>query len=167
MSLESISISDVMTKNVKVEEQNQNIFALSKIMSDNNIGSVIVIDNHNTRNPVGIVTERDIIRIVGTLKPDLMQTPVKELMTHPIIPLSSQATVADAIKLMNERKIRRIPIVDKNNKLVGIVTENDIFKIVANSKDLLTSIVDSTSNIAQKSIHDEFLQFWFSNSFIK
>lgn len=167
MSLESISVSDVMTKDVKVEEQNQNIFALSKIMSDNNIGSVIIIDNHNTRNPVGIVTERDIIRILGTLKPDLMQTPVKELMTHPIIPLSSQATVADAIKLMNERKIRRIPIVDKNNKLVGIVTENDIFKIVANSKDLLTSIVDSTSNIAQKSMHNEFLQFWFSNSFIK
>ena len=167
MSLESISVSDVMTKDVKVEEQNQNIFALSKIMSDNNIGSVIVIDNHNTRNPVGIVTERDIIRILGTLKPDLIQTPAKELMTHPIIPLSSQATVADAIKLMNERKIRRIPIVDKNNKLVGIVTENDIFKIVANSKDLLTSIVDSNSNIAQKSMNNEFLQFWFSNSFIK
>ena len=78
MSIESISISDIMSKDVKVEAQNQNIFAVAKIMSDNDIGSVIIIDNHENRNPVGIVTERDINRILGSLKPDLMQTPIKE-----------------------------------------------------------------------------------------
>jgi len=68
ISTDSISISDMMSKDVKVEAQNQNIFAVAKIMSDNDIGSVIIIDNHENRNPVDIVTERDILRILDSLK---------------------------------------------------------------------------------------------------
>ncbi len=167
MSLDSSNVSDIMSKDVKVEEQNQNIFAVSKIMSDNNIGSVIIIDNYDKRNPVGILTERDMIRILGSLKPHLLQTPIKELMTHPIIPLSSQATIADALNLMQEKKIRRIPIVDKNNNLVGIITEKDIFNMLMKNKDLLTTIVDSNSAIAGKSMLKEFSNYWFNNTFFK
>ena len=140
MSIESISISKIMSKNVKTEAQNQNIFAVSKIMSDNNIGSVIIIDNHENKNPVGIVTERDINRILGSLKPDLMQTPIRELMTHPVIPLSYRQ-LYQMHWTMHEKKIRRIPIVDKDNNIVGIVTENDILKQLKKNKDLLCAIV--------------------------
>jgi CBS domain-containing protein len=156
MSLESIGISDIMIKDVKVEAQNQNIFAVSKIMSDNNIGSVIIIDNYDKRNPVGIVTERDIIRILGSVKSDLQQTPIKDLMTSPVIPLSSQATIADALELMHEKKTKRIPIVDKNNNLVGIVSENIIFNVLMKNKDLLTGLVHYRPNIAQKPIYNDF-----------
>jgi len=150
MSIESIRISDIMRKDVKVEAQNQNILAVAKNMSDNDVGSVIIIDNYENRNPVSIVTERDIIRILGSLKPDLMQTPIKELMSHPIIPLSIQTTISDASALMQEKKIRRIPIGYKNNNLVGIVTENDVFKVLMKNKDLLSVVYDDKTNIAQK-----------------
>jgi CBS domain-containing protein len=164
MSIDSISISDIMSKDVKVEVQNQNIFAVAKIMSDNNVGSVIIIDNHENKSPVGIVTERDRLRILGLLKPDLLQTPVKELMSHPIIPLSIQATISDALTLMQEKKIRRIPIVDKNNNLVGIVTENDIFKVLMKNKDLLSVVSNGKANIAQKPIYNDFIRFWFDET---
>jgi CBS domain-containing protein len=164
MSIDSISISDIMSKDVKVEVQNQNIFAVAKVMSDNNVGSVIIIDNHENKSPVGIVTERDILRILGLLKPDLLQTPVKELMSHPIIPLSIQATISDALTLMQEKKIRRIPIVDKNNNLVGIVTENDIFKVLMKNKDLLSVVSNGKANIAQKPIYNDFIRFWFDET---
>ena len=164
MSIDSISISDIMSKDVKVEVQNQNIFAVAKIMSDNNVGSVLIIDNHENKSPVGIVTERDILRILGSLKPDLLQTPVKELMSHPIIPLSIQATILDALTLMQEKKIRRIPIVDKNNTLVGIVTENDIFKVLMKNKDLLSVVSNGKANIAQKPIYNDFIRFWFDET---
>ncbi len=167
MSIDYIGLSEIMTTNVKVEEQNQNILGISKIMSDNDIGSVIIVDDLNTRNPVGIITERDIIRILGTLKPETLQTPIKDLMTKPIIPLSSQATIADAIKLLHERKIRRIPIVDKNGNLVGIVTENDIFKVLANNKNLLNSVIENTSYGVDKSMYKELLNYLFDASFIK
>jgi CBS domain-containing protein len=167
MSLESISISDIMIKDVKVEVQDQNLFAVSKIMSDNNIGSVIIIDNYDKRNPVGIVTERDIIRILGSVKSDLKETPVKDLMTSPVIPLSSQATIADALELMHEKKIRRIPIVDKNNNLVGIVSENIILNVLMKNKDLLTGLADYKPNIAQKPIYNDFLQLWSTDALPK
>ena len=88
------NVSDLMTKDLKVEEQNQNIFSVSKIMFDNHIWSVIIIDNYDKWNPVGIVTESDLIRIIDLIESHLMQTPIKEIMTHPMIPLSSQATIA-------------------------------------------------------------------------
>ena len=136
-------------------------------MSDNNIGSVIIIDNYDKRNPVGIVTERDIIRILGSVKSDLQQTPVKNLMTSPVIPLSSQATIADALELMHEKKIRRIPIVDKNSNLVGIVTENIIFNVLMKNKDLLTGLADYKPNIAQKPIYNDFLRLWSNDALPK
>jgi predicted transcriptional regulator len=68
MSLESLNVSEVMKKNVKVEGQNQNVFAISKSMFDNNIGSVVILDNYESKNRVGIVTERDIIRILSSLQ---------------------------------------------------------------------------------------------------
>jgi len=168
MSLESIGVSKIMSKDVKTEAQNQNIFAVSKIMSDNDIGSVVIVDNLDKKNPVGIVTERDILRILGSLKPDLLHTPIKELMTHPIIPLSSQATISDALGIMHEKKIRRVPIVDKDNNMVGIVTENDIFKFLMKNKDLLCAIVDGNApNVAQKPIYNDFLSLWSSDAFPK
>ncbi|HET6590196.1 MAG TPA: CBS domain-containing protein, partial [Candidatus Nitrosocosmicus sp.] len=62
MGLSSISILEVVNKDIKVINQEQNIFDTSKVMIDNNIGSVVIIDNNDSKNPVGIVTERDIVR---------------------------------------------------------------------------------------------------------
>ena len=65
-----------MNKDVKVEEQNQTIFAISRIMSDNNIGSVVIVDNHKNKNPVGIVTEHDIFKLLMNNK-DLLSNVVE------------------------------------------------------------------------------------------
>ena len=88
-------------------------------------------------------------------------------MTSPVIPLSSQATIADALELMHEKKIRRIPIVDKNSNLVGIVTENIIFNALMKNKDLLTGLADYKPNIAQKPIYNDFLQLWSNDALPK
>ena len=81
-----------------------------------------------------------------------------------MIPLSIQATISDALNLMQEKKIRRIPIVDKNNNLVGIVTENDIFKLLLKNKDLLSVVYNGKTNIAQKPMYNDFINFWFNET---
>ena len=83
-----------------------NLIGISKIMSDNNIGCVVIVDDLKTRKPIGIITERDVIRTIGMLQPHQLVVPVREHMSHPLITLSSKATVSDAMKLMYERKIR-------------------------------------------------------------
>ncbi len=166
MGLESISISEIINKDVKVIDQEQNIFDSSKVMIDNNIGSVVIIDNNDSKNPVGIITERDIVKIVSTFSLADLQVPIRKLMSYPLITLSQNASVLDAMKLMYERKIRRVIVLEAKT-LIGIVTENDIFKLLMSNKELITTVISSDFPIPKKDLYEDFSHFWFSNSFYK
>jgi CBS domain-containing protein len=166
MGLESIGISEIINKDVKVIDQEQNIFDTSKVMIDNNIGSVVIIDNNDSKNPVGIITERDVVRIVSTFALSDLQVPIRKLMSYPLITLSQNASVLDAMKLMYEKNIRRI-IILKGNILIGIVTENDIFKLLMSNKELIATAISGDFPIPRKELYEDFSHFWFSNSFYK
>ncbi len=167
MSLDSSGISSLMTKNIVVAEQDANIIGISRIMSNNNIGSVVIVEDLKTRKPVGIITERDVIRSIGMLQPHQLVVPVREHMSHPLITLSSQATVLDAMKLMYEKKIRRIIILD-HDRLAGIITDKDIFRYLVENKDLLSDIITSGDlPIPENQIKDEMSHFWFFNNFVR
>ena len=167
MSLDSSGISSLMTKNIVVAEQDANIIGISRIMSNNNIGSVVIVEDLKTRKPVGIITERDIIRSIGMLQPHQLVVPVREHMSHPLITLSSQATVLDAMKLMYEKKIRRIIILD-HDRLAGIITDKDIFRYLVENKELLSDIITSGDlPIPENQIKDEMSHFWFFNNFVR
>ena len=150
MSLESIPVSSFMTRNVKVETEDENIQAVCKTMNGNNIGSIIVVTlRHTGQNPVGIVTERDIVRIVGQLNPTLLHLPIRELMSKPLITLEPNSTIKDALQTMQQKDIRRIPIVDKTT-VQGIITEKDVFRAILNNRIPLDNIV---SNVATAEAH--------------
>ena len=166
MSLDSIGITKLMNRNIVVAEQDLNIIGVSRIMSNNNIGCVVIVDNLNTRKPIGIITERDVIRTIGMLQPHQMVVPVKEHMSHPLITLSSSATVSDAMKLMYERKIRRVIILEKD-KLAGILTDKDIFRYLVENKELLSTVIASNLPIPGEQLKDDISHFWFINTFIE
>ena len=166
MGLESIGISETIKKDVKVIDQEQNIFDSSKVMIDNNIGSVVIIDNNESKNPVGILTERDIVKIVSTFSLADLQVPIRKLMSYPLITLSQNASVLDAMKLMYERKIRRVIVLEAKT-LTGIVTEHDIFKLLMSNKELITTVISSDFPIPRKDLYEDFSHFWFSNTFYK
>ena len=166
MTLDSIGITNLMNKNIIVAEQNMNLIGVSRIMSNNNIGCVVIVDNLSTRKPLGIITERDVIRTIGMLQPHQMVVPVKEHMSHPLITLSSSATVSDAMKLMYERKIRRVIILEKD-KLAGILTDKDIFRYLVENKELLSTVIASNLPIPGEQLKDDISHFWFINTFIE
>lgn len=165
MSLDSIGVSTVMNKNIIVVEQDLNLISISKIMSNNDIGSVVVVDDLDSRKPIGIITERDIVRTIGMIQPHQLLVSIKEHMSHPLITLSSNATVYDAIRLMYEKKIRRIIILEKE-KLVGIITDKDIFRSLVNNKELLSTTIEGHLPIPEDKLKDEISHFWFYNTFI-
>ena len=112
MSIESIPVSSFMTRNVKTEIEDQNIQAVCKIMNENNIGSVIVIKIIDGNNQaVGIITERDVVRILGLLQTSLLRAPLREHMSKPLVTLRSNNSIKDAIQTMQLNNNRRIPIV--------------------------------------------------------
>ncbi|HKU83429.1 MAG TPA: CBS domain-containing protein [Candidatus Nitrosocosmicus sp.] len=154
-----------MNKNIIVVEQDLNLVSISKIMSNNDIGSVVIVDDLDTRKPIGIITERDIVRTIGMIQPHQLLVPIREHMSHPVITLSSNATVYDAIRLMYEKKIRRLIILEKE-KLVGIITDKDIFRSLVNNKELLSTTIGGHLPIPEDKLKDEISHFWFYNTFI-
>ena len=66
MSIESVRVSDVMVRNVKTAEENQSVHSIAKMMSENNIGSVVIVKSNDVEGLSGIITERDIVRIAGS-----------------------------------------------------------------------------------------------------
>ena len=89
MGIESIPVSSFMTRNVITETEDQNMQAVCKIMNENNIGSVIIVkssiastlkkgNSNNNKEAVGIITERDIVRLMGLLQPHVLSIPLRE-----------------------------------------------------------------------------------------
>lgn len=91
-----------------------------------NIGSVIVLKKGE---PVGIITERDVTRnsLLPTRGKKVYERPVTRFMSHPLITVPSTTPMWKAFETMVTRKIRRLPI-ERQGRLVGIVTERDLFK---------------------------------------
>ena len=101
------------------------IFIISNLMKEGKVGSIIIMDQNN--NPVGIITERDIVRRVISEGKDPKTTKTTEIMSKPLITVEKGTYLYDVAKKMVKNKIRRLPIVN-DNKLVGIVTVTDIIK---------------------------------------
>jgi CBS domain-containing protein len=164
MSLESIPVSSFMTKNVKTETEDQNIQAVCKTMNENNIGSIVVVSlGDKDQKPVGIITERDIVRTIGQLNPSLLHTPIRELMSKPLITLSPSSTIKDALQTMQQKNIRRIPIVDITT-MQGIITYRDVFRaILKNRISLDNLVIDASITERHRLVFDQYREFFFND----
>jgi len=156
-----------MTHNVITITEDQNISAASRKMYENKIGSIIVVGNEKDQNAVGILTERDIVRILGQLEPWLMSTSLRILMSKPLITIASNSSVRDAIQTMYSKKMRRLPVVsekDTTNHLIGIITDKDIFKVLMKNQNLVQSVL-SDDFMAQhmQTVQEQFAEYWFGN----
>ena len=102
------------------------VFTISNLMKEGKVGSIIIIDQN--KEPVGIITERDIVRRVISDGKDPMITKATDIMSKPLITVEEDTHLYDVAKKMVKHKIRRLPVVKDNHILVGIVTVTDIIK---------------------------------------
>ncbi|MGB7881563.1 MAG: CBS domain-containing protein [Nitrososphaeraceae archaeon] len=143
----NVPVFDFMTRNVITIPESQTMKQASKLMYEDNIGSIVILKEGSGSNlddnvsgsttqkkeiPIGIVTERDIARMVGfAAKHSIFgDIPLSELMSKPLITIQPGASLKDAVVLMQQKDIRRLPIIDKEGQLVGIITEKDILRVV-------------------------------------
>lgn len=163
MSLDAVSISSLMSKNVIVAEQNQNVYWICKVLSENNVGCLIVVNNLDEKKPVGIITESDIVKTIGKFDQHQLQVPIKNHMSHPVITMSISGTVTDAMRIMCEKRIRRVVIIE-NDKLVGIVTDKDLLKFMIDNKDVLSEFM--TISPRENMPKEDSSHFWFCNRYV-
>jgi CBS domain-containing protein len=124
---ETILIQKIMNRSPLVEATHlDSIFTISNLMKKGKVSSIIIIDQNS--EPIGIITERDIVRRVISDDKDPKITKATDIMSRPLITVKEDTDLYDVSKKMVKHKIRRLPVVNDNNTLVGIVTVTDIIK---------------------------------------
>ena len=146
MGLE-MRVRDVMTKDIISIEKYDSIMRVANILSEKNISGLPVVDKE--KKVIGIITQADILSMVGvgrehTFK-DLLKymlgeplpeqkrgDSVGDIMTSPAVTIKPEANISEAVRLMDEKRIRRLTVVDEKLRLIGILTRADILKAVIN-----------------------------------
>ena len=118
--------SEVMTKNPVCCLPNDMVANVAELMNSGNIGSIPVIENEQTKKLIGIVTDRDLALKIVAKGLDAKSTKVETVMTRKVVTCRADDELQKALDAMAEHQLRRIPVVDADNKIVGIIAQADV-----------------------------------------
>lgn len=132
-----VLVRDVMSKDVKVVRPDTSVKEIVATMNKFDIGSIIVVQSNR---PVGIITERDILRriVEPCLAPETLRA--REVMTSPVISIHSTASIDEAAKIMVRKHIKRLLVISDETP-VGILTFTDIVTQVPNMLGILEELL--------------------------
>jgi CBS domain-containing protein len=122
-----MKLQKLFAKKLVTAGPSETVASVALQMQEHNVGAVIIVENHR---PVGIVTDRDLALALGAqgISP---QAAVERVMTGRVRTVSEDAGVFAATKAMRDYEVRRLPIVDQQDRLVGIVTLDDLMRFLA------------------------------------
>ena len=117
---------EVMTKDPVCCLPTDTVVKAAELMKTENIGSVLVIENKQTQKLAGIVTDRDLALHIVATGLDAKSTKLEAVMTRNVVTCHAEDDLQRALNSMSDYRLRRIPIVDNNNKIVGIISQADV-----------------------------------------
>ncbi len=131
-------VRDIMTKDVRVVRPDTSVKEVVAVMNKFDIGSVVVVQGER---PVGIITERDILKriVEPCLAPETMTA--RQVMTSPVIAIDENASINEAARLMVKKRVKRLLVTRNNDQLVGIITFTDIVAKVPEMLSILEELV--------------------------
>ena len=115
------------------------VYEAIEIMAGKNVGSLLVMENDGL---IGVVSERDYTRKIALKGKSSKQTPVREIMLTPVISATPAHTIADAMRIMTEHRIRHLPVLD-NGKVVGVVSIGDCVNWIINTQTATINQMES------------------------
>ncbi len=137
-------VMDAMTKTPVVVKINASLDECAGLMLKEKVGSLIVKENNLLK---GIVTEKDFVQKAFLKRLDPKKTSVSEIMSAVIITIDPEADIMDAVNLMIKYGIRRLPVVDRDNSLFGLITMNDVLRV---QPQLFELIIDKSRLFSSK-----------------
>jgi CBS domain-containing protein len=139
LSLIDVPVGRVMTKKVWTIEGSMRLVDCVSMMKGADVGCLVVVEQGR---PIGIFTERDLVRKIAE-GPESLGLSMAQVMSTPLTTVAPGTTIWDAITLMGRLNIRRLPVVE-SGKLVGILTEKDILRLVVSQQSLLLESVSES-----------------------
>ena len=117
---------DIMTKDPFCCGPADSAQCVAQLMRDRNVGAVLICESQKTKKLIGIVTDQDLTLRIVAAGCDPKGTCVGDLMTREVFTCRPEDDMQKALELMERHQVRRIPVVDQQNRIVGIITQGDI-----------------------------------------
>jgi CBS domain-containing protein len=139
---ENMNIENVCEKNVISVTEDQSIVEVAALMRDNSIGDVIVVDKQNGKMvPRGMLTDRDIVTgLVASRADQISNAKVRDIMSKQVFTCNINDDLHDVLMQMQQNGVMRVPVLDRDGSLTGIVTSNHIFNQLNSEFSLLAGI---------------------------
>jgi len=118
--------NEVMTKDPVCCMPSDTVVSAAKLMKSKDIGSIPVIENEQTKKLIGIVTDRDLTLKIVAEGLDANSTKVDAVMTRRVVTCLAEDDLQKALDAMAEHQLRRIPVVDNDNRILGIIAQADV-----------------------------------------
>ena len=127
-------VSEIIPKKVVVTvdiNNNPSALDVAKLMAKHRIGSVVIIEGNNDKKPVGIITERDILKKVSAQNKSAAQVAVRHIMSSPLVSVNSIDSIDTAAEAIAKNKVKRLVVLEQDGSMVGILSISDIVKKLA------------------------------------
>jgi CBS domain-containing protein len=118
--------SEVMTKNPVVCMPNDLAAKVAQVMKTEDVGPIPIVENVQTRKLVGMVTDRDLVVKMVAEGRDIKTTRAEEVMSRKIVTCRADDDLQKVLEAMSKNQLRRIPIVDGEDRIVGIIAQADV-----------------------------------------
>jgi CBS-domain-containing membrane protein len=140
-----ISVSDIMTRDVVSVRKDAELHEVARLLSENKISGLPVVDEE--AHVIGVITEADVLSMAGmkrqhTFKDILRhilgeplperrgRNKVEDVMTSPAITTKPDKDIKEVAGILDDRRIKRLPVVDDQNKLIGVISRADIVRVI-------------------------------------
>lgn len=131
----------VRRPHVDTARADETVLAIAERMRRRNVGTMVVVDDE--RRPVGIVTDRDLVTRVLAERRDSAATRIDQVMTREPTTVTEHGAPRLALELMKDGGFRRLPVVDAERRLVGVLSLDDVVRTVAAEMGRVVSVLDA------------------------
>jgi CBS domain-containing protein len=138
-----LTAGEICKRKVTVGYKQTSVVAAAQLMREDHVGSLVVVDDENgSRQVCGMVTDRDIVMsgIATGLDPDPLR--LEDIMSERVVTVNEADALPDLMRSMREHGVRRVPVVGLQDELMGIVTMDDVLKILAQEMNALVGAMD-------------------------
>ena len=119
-------VKDLMVRDVLTCAKDDPVLAAAKKMLDHNVGMLVVVEDHLSKKPMGVVSDRDLLDRALVKKIKVDSTAVEKVMSKKLISVGPQESMEKAVELMKKNGIKRLVVIDDLGALVGILSKEDV-----------------------------------------
>ena len=150
--MSSQSVRDFMTSVPRCCTPQDNITDVARLMLECDCGAVPVVEDQESRRLVGMITDRDIVCRIVARELDPAGTMVQQAMSGKIASVGEEATIDECIALMCEHQVRRIPVVDPNGRVTGIVSQADLAHAAEQQPELSDELTEVLEEVSEPTV---------------